>query len=304
LERSGLAVPAQSTVHQVLKRNQLVAPQPRRHLQANKRFEREAANELWQIDATQVALASGDKAWVIDCLDDHARFLLFALACQSPTGEAAWACFAKASAAYGLPRQLLSDNHLSFTGRLYGQEVAFERKLAQAGVQLLNAAPSHPQTLGKLERLHRTLKEWLSDEGPPADLEHLQALLERFRTHYNEERPHQGIGDRTPSERYRPVASAVPRLDQLAHDEHEEPLYPRGAIVRKVWSTGLVGYEGMGVMLGRRWAGAQVRIVPVGQLLHLYYGDELLRTVALDRSRRYQTLGMRRRREAVKADTS
>jgi len=74
--------------------------------------------------------------------------------------------------------------------------------------------------------------------------------------------------------------------------------------VRKVWSTGLVGYEGMGVMLGRRWAGARVQIVAVGQLLHVYYGEELLRTVALDRSRRYQTLGIRRRREAVNADNS
>jgi Integrase core domain len=166
------------------------------------------ANDLWQIDGTRLKLADGEPAWVVDCLDDHARFLLAAIACASPTGEAAWACFLAASSAYGLPRQLLSDNHSSFTGRLYGFEVSFERRLAEVGVELINAAPAHPQTLGKLERFHRTLKEWLEDEGPAADLEHLQLLLDRFRTHYNQERPHQGIGNLTPVERYLPAPRA------------------------------------------------------------------------------------------------
>lgn len=67
--------------------------------------------------------------------------LLAAIAVESPTGEAAWACFATASAAHGLPRQLLSDNHLSFTGRLHGIEVAFERRLKELGVELINSAP-------------------------------------------------------------------------------------------------------------------------------------------------------------------
>ena len=98
---------------------------------------------------------------MLDCLDDHARYLLCALACASPSCESAWRCFVRASSAYGLPRQLLSDNHLSFTGRLFGITVEFVRKLAEVGVELINAAPAHPQTLGKLERFHRTLKEWL-----------------------------------------------------------------------------------------------------------------------------------------------
>jgi transposase len=120
LERSGAAAPAISTIHQALRRNGLVASQRPRRERADRRFERPFANDLWQIDATQVALAGGDVAWVIDCLDDHARYLLAARACVSPTGEAAWSCFLHASSNYGLPRQLLSDNHVSFTGRLFG----------------------------------------------------------------------------------------------------------------------------------------------------------------------------------------
>jgi Integrase core domain len=82
-------------------------------------------------------------------------------------------------------------------------EVAFERNLAELGVDLITAGPYHPQTLGKLERFHWTLKQWLTDGGPAYDLPRLQELLDAFRHHYNRERPHQGIGNLTPAERYR-----------------------------------------------------------------------------------------------------
>jgi transposase InsO family protein len=296
LRRAGIEPPAVATIHRVLRRNHLVAPQPPRRPKATRRFEREAANDLWQIDGTQLKLAGGEAAWVVDVLDDHARFLLSALACASPTGEAAWSCFLQASSAYGLPRQLLSDNHSSFTGRLLGITVEFERKLAEAGVELINAAPAHPQTLGKLERFHRTLKEWLFDEGPAADLEHLQLLLDRFRSHYNEERPHQGIGNHTPAERYLPGQAAFAPQHELALSEREQTLaYPPYSLTRKVWANGVVGYQRLAINVGRRYRGATVRIVEVGELVHVHLGDELIHIAALDRGRRYQRLGKKRR---------
>jgi transposase InsO family protein len=294
LRRAGIEPPAVATIHRALRRNHLVAPQPARRPKATKRFEREVANDLWQIDGTQVKLAAGEPAWVVDCLDDHARFLLAAIACEAPSGEAAWACFLAASSAYGLPRQLLSDNHSSFTGRLLGITVAFERKLAEAGVELINAAPAHPQTLGKLERFHRTLKEWLQDEGPAADLEHLQLLLERFRSHYNDARPHQGIGNQTPTERYLP-GPAPAALRELELAERETPLYPPYSITRKVWDNGVVSYQRHAINVGRRYRGATVRLLEVGELVHVYLGEELIRACALDRDRRYQRLSKKRR---------
>jgi transposase InsO family protein len=297
LARAGIEPPAVATIHRALRRNHLVAPQPPRRRKASKRFEREDCNDLWQIDGTQVALAGGAPVWVVDCLDDHARFLLAAIAVDGPTGEAAWACFLAASAAYGLPRQLLSDNHLSFTGRLYGLEVAFERKLAEVGVELINAAPAHPQTLGKLERFHRTLKEWLADEGPALDLERLQLLLDRFRAYYNGERPHQGIGNMTPAQRYLPGPTAETPLGQLALAESDKrPRYPPYSITRKVDPRGVVGYDGLGIIIPRRYAGAAVRVVEIGELLHVYLGEELIRALAPDRTKRYQKLGKPQRR--------
>jgi transposase-like protein len=84
LRRAGIEPPAVATIHRALRRNRLVAPQPPRRPRAARRFEREVANDLWQIDGTRLKLADGEPAWVVDCLDDHARFLLAAIACAKP----------------------------------------------------------------------------------------------------------------------------------------------------------------------------------------------------------------------------
>jgi transposase InsO family protein len=303
LTRAGIEPPAVSTVHQVLRRNYLVAPQPPRRPRADKRFEREFSNDLWQIDATRVLLADQTPVWVIDLLDDHARFLVGATAFPDATGEAAWETFTAASTLHGLPRQLLSDNGLCFTGRLHGNEVLFERQLAAAGVEMINSAPYHPETLGKLERFHRTLKEWLKDEGPALDLPGLQALLDRFRAHYNLERPHQGIGDLTPAERYQvgfelvhsnPPAIAAP---PPAVDEPDlEPRYAPHSILRRVSTVGEIGFQTMSINVGNRWKGATVQVIAIGGIIHVYHGDELIRTLVPDRTRRIQPLGPRRGR--------
>ena len=136
LRRSGVDPPAISTIHQVLRRNHLVADQPRKRPKARRRFEREVPNDLWQIDATKVRRdrhPDGTEVWVLDALDDHARYLLAARAVLSPTTEAAWACFEEAATRHGMPRQLLSDNGLCFTGRLHGRVVDFERRIRSFG---------------------------------------------------------------------------------------------------------------------------------------------------------------------------
>ena len=288
LTRAGVEAPAVSTIHQTLRRNGLVATGPRRRPKADKRFEREVSNDLWQIDATQIPCDDGTKGWGINLLDDHSRYLLAAVAGPSATGELAWDTFEAAASRYGLPRQVLSDNGLIFTGRLHQVEVVFETSLRDLGVELINSAPYHPQTLGKLERFHRTLKEWLTDEGPPWDLDHLQELLDGFRFHYNRQRPHQGIDDATPAERYRlqPIANNVIRLPAPA--EMREPEYPPHSFVRKVGSSGNIGFRGKLISVGSRYAGASVRVVEAEHLTHVYHGDSLIRVLAIDPNRYYQ----------------
>ncbi len=294
LLRAGVDAPAVSTVNRALKRNHLIAPQPPRKATAKLRFERPLANDLWQIDATQVPLAGGGHGWAIDVLDDHARYLLAIRAGARATGELAWESFTAAASLHGTPRQLLSDNGAIFTGRLHGHEVAFERKLAALGVQMINSAPAHPQTLGKLERFHRTMKEWLAEEGPAVNLEHLQLLLGRFQGHYNTERPHQALGDLTPAERYTPTAPVG--TDLATSEPRKDPLYPPHSLIRKVSKTGVFSYAGLAIALPIEYVGARVRVVETGALIHVYLDQQLIRVLAPDYSKRYQPLGSQRRR--------
>jgi transposase InsO family protein len=291
LAREGVVPPAVSTIHQALRRGGLVGVQPPRRRPALKRFEREISNDLWQIDATRVRLVPRGTAWVLDMIDDHSRYLLAAVAAARASGVAAWDCFEEAASRYGLPRQVLSDNGLAFSGKLHGIEVEFERCLRELGVEPITAGPYHPETLGKLERFHKTLKAWLADEGPAYDLAHLQELLDAFRHHYNRQRPHQALADLTPAERYlfAPPVAEVPA--SMGVDERGEPVYPPRSIVRVVSRVGNVGFDHKQITVGRRWVGARVRIIPVNGLVHIYYGEQAIRVLAIDPTRYNQPLG-------------
>jgi transposase InsO family protein len=184
-----------------------------------------------------------------------------------------------------MPRQLLSDNGLCFTGRLHGRVVDFERRVRSLGIILINSGRYHPETLGKLERFHKTMKEWFADEGPPLDLAHLQQLLDRFR-------PTTTRTGRTRQSRMPPLRSATGLLrPEPSSSRRSRSRYPRGVIIRTVWRNGVVTYNRRNIGLGRRWAGLKVRIVPAGELIHVYYGKILVRSLACDPARRYQPLG-------------
>jgi transposase-like protein len=109
LRREGIGPPAVSSIHRALSRNNLVAPGRARPRPATQRFERASPNDLWQIDATRLLLADESEVWVMDILDDHARFCLAARVHAGPTTVAALESFEWAIKRYGLPTQALSD---------------------------------------------------------------------------------------------------------------------------------------------------------------------------------------------------
>ena len=75
--------------------------------------------------------------------------------------------------------------------------------------------------------------------------------------------------------------------------QETEPRYPPHSILRKVWRNGITGHRNMALIVGRRFAGATVRLDEVGELIHIYYGEELIGTVVPDPERRYQRLSKR-----------
>lgn len=275
LRRKGIKPPATSTIGQILKRNNLIESRPRKR-PAPTRFERPEPNELWQIDATQVRLVDGTKAWVIDALDDHSRFLVGALACRRLNGKNAWDCL-ETGFVTARPKELLTDNGLCFTGRLRGQEVIFERALADAGIDHIMSTPYHPQTLGKIERFHQTLKDWLEDEAVPETIEDLQVLLDRFRDYYNHDRCHQGIGDVPPIERFARNSSTQPGVTVERSSED----------IRKVRRSGTVVCRGNEFYVGRRHFGVLVTIQRANNQVRILLGDEVLQRYQLDSTEHY-----------------
>lgn len=285
MRREGTPAPAASTTHQILRRNGLVSDHPENRPKARYiRFERPAPNDLWQIDATEVRLADGTVVEVIDVEDDFSRLLVATLACPVATAEAAILCVETGIARHGVPRQVLSDNGLAFSGKRRGIEVALERHLRELGCEPICSRIQHPQTLGKLERQHRTFREWAQDEATPETIEELQRLSDRYRHHYNTERPHQGIANQTPQERYRSTPPALP--DRTAAAASRPTVPPSPPDLKVADSTGRVLYKKYIITIGVEWAGTSILVVDDRGTLHLYHRDVLVRTVAVTPNKR------------------
>jgi transposase InsO family protein len=211
LAREGLAVPSSSTIRRVLHAAGLVVPEPHKRPRSSwRRFEAEMPNEVWQSDVTHWRLAGGTEVELCSWLDDHSRYLLGCTAFGRVDGDDVVATFCAAGEAHGYPAATLTDNAAVYTSRFTGGHNAFEHLLTFLGIQQRNGSPNHPQTQGKIERFHQTLKRWLAQQPTARTIAELQAQLDAFRHAYDEERPHRAIGRRTPAEAYRATPKAVP----------------------------------------------------------------------------------------------
>ena len=225
LEREGRPVPSTSTIRRLLHAAGLVVPEPRKRPRSSwLRWEAAMPNELWQSDFTHWRLANGSEVEIIDWLDDHSRYLLGLTACTRVAGDDVVATFLAAGEEYGWPAATLTDNAAVYTSRFTGGRNGFEYLLAYLGIRQKNGAPGHPQTQGKIERFHQTLKRWLASQPAADSLAELQAQLDRFRVAYNEQRPHRAVGRIPPAEAYtarpkaRPAGRGAPGHFRLRYD--------------------------------------------------------------------------------------
>src|SRR5690606_19542136 len=132
------------------------------------RFEAALPNEMWQSDFTHWRLADGSDTEILDYIDDHSRFLISIRAYRRVTGRTVANQFTEACEEHGRPQSSLTDNGLVFTTRLTSShnkeqpaKNQFEKLLQEWDITQINGSPNHPQTQGKIERFHRTLKLWL-----------------------------------------------------------------------------------------------------------------------------------------------
>ena len=211
LGREGLPVPSVSTIRRALHAVGLVVPEPHKRPRSSWiRFEAAAPNGVWQADFTHWRLADGSGVEIANWLDDHSRYLLGCTVFRRVSGDDVVATLTAAGDEHGWPAATLTDNGTVYTARLVGGRNSLEHLLAYLGIRQKNGNPGHPQTQGKIERFHQTLKRWLARQPRAQTLTALQAQLDAFREVYNEQRPHRAIGRRTPGEAYRAIPKDRP----------------------------------------------------------------------------------------------
>jgi transposase InsO family protein len=220
LSQDGARVPALSTIHRVLRRRGFVTPQPQKRPRSSWiRFESALPNETWQSDMTHWHLDGGEPVEIINFIDDHSRAVLASVAVPVATAAEVVRIFFATGAIYGFPASVLSDNGAIYTAAYRGGHTGMEIELASLGITFKHGKPYHPQTQGKVERYHLTLKKWLRKRPAVATLAELQSQIDRFVHIYNEERPHSARGC-PPMHAWRSLDKATIELDGqplLAH---------------------------------------------------------------------------------------
>jgi transposase InsO family protein len=163
LQQEGLHAPSVSTIRRILHQAGLITPEPRKRPRSSYiRFEAAQPNQTWQSDFTHWRLADGRDVEILNWLDDHSRYLLSCTVHQPVTGDDVVTTFLACVDDYGPPASTLTDNGRVYTARHGGGRNAFEYVLAALNITQKNGTPNHPQTQGKIERFHQTLKRWLS----------------------------------------------------------------------------------------------------------------------------------------------
>jgi transposase InsO family protein len=274
------AVPSVATIGRILVRRGFVVPAPRKRPKSSyRRFEASCPNELWQADTIDWVIATG-AVKILSFLDDHCRVALRVKALGEATSEAVWNTFCEASQQWGLPVGQLSDNGLNFSGKIRGFEVYFERQLRAAGVVPKTSRPFHPQTCGKVERFQQTLKKWLRRQPIAADLAELQTQLDAFVAYYNHHRPHRAIGRITPAQRWAATPPAINLGIALPSPAH--------TITTTVADNGAVSAGRYLIGVGTTWKGCTATVHHDHTHAAVFIGHQLVRTLTLDPTRRYQ----------------
>jgi transposase InsO family protein len=246
-------VPAASTITEILRRHGQLDPQRADQPRDWQRFEHASPNDLWQMDFKgHFALIRDGRCHPLTVLDDHSRYSLSLRACGDECGTTVQAELTRVFRHYGLPRRMTMDNGPPWgfeDGETWTRLTAW---LIRLGVRVTHGRPYHPQTQGKDERFHRTLKLELLSQRSFSSLGDCQQAFDPWRLMYNTERPHEALGMATPASRYRPSGRSFPEV--LPPIE-----YASDVQVRKV-SEGRISFRNRDIRVGKAFNGHPVGV--------------------------------------------
>ena len=257
LDLGHVIAPAPSTISHILHRNGLINPTSSTGHVPWHRFEHEQPNALWQIDFKGNFPTLKAMCYPLTVLDDHSRFNLVLQACVRPNSAEVQKHLINAFKRYGMPVRFNADN-----GAPWGSPrepahgiTPLTIWLIRLGIRVSHSRPAHPQTNGKEERFHRTLKADVLQGCHFTDLVQVQGAFDRWRTVYNMERPHEGIQMATPITRYR--SSPLPYSEVLAPIEYET-----GTLVLKVGWNGVITFGKRMINVPKALQGYTIAVKP------------------------------------------
>jgi transposase InsO family protein len=295
LEREGLKSPSPSTITEILRRANVLSGPGAGEARDWRRFEHPAPNDLWQMDFKgHVTLGEG-RCHPLTVLDDHSRYSLEIGACGNEQTDTVQARLTATFRCYGLPWRILADNGSPWgscgNAQRYTQLSVW---LLDLGVGVIHGRPLHPQTQGKDERFHRTLKAEVMDGKHFRTLEEAQAAFDAWRDVYNSYRPHEAIGMATPAERYEISPRSMP-------ETIVPPEYEPQAHVRKVYDTGWISFKGREISCPRAFAGRRLalRATPTDGLFDLCYRSHVLAQVDLRQNITHTVLNVPERASSI-----
>ena len=260
------AVPATSTITGILHRQGLIEDVESTKHRAFQRFEHAEPNDLWQMDFKgHFALECG-RCHPLTVLDDHSRFNLRLEACGNEQTETVQERLTQAFRRYGLPKRMLMDN-----GSPWGDDGTHPYTpltvwLLRLGIAVSHGRPYHPQTQGKEERFHRTLKAEVLSRNTFRDLTHCQEHFDAWREIYNEHRPHDALDLAVPASRYRISPRQFP-------ETLPEVTYAPDVAVRKVGDQGFLSYRNQEYRLPKAFKGYRLGLRPTDQdgVMHILF---------------------------------
>jgi transposase InsO family protein len=249
------ATPVPSTVTAILKRHGVELGTHGGGQAAFTRFERARPNELWQMDFKgHVAMHTG-RLHPLTVLDDHSRFSVVLAACANEQTETVRQQLIIAFRRYGLPENLITDNGSPWGDGPGSPFTPLGVWLIEHGIKISHSRPYHPQTMGKDERFHRSLKAEVLSGLPFADLAAAESAFDRWRDVYNSQRPHEALGLAVPASRYQ--SSPRDYVEVIAPFE-----YAPGDIVRRVQQGGHVSLLGRAIKVPKAFRGKAVAFRP------------------------------------------
>ncbi len=246
-------LPCVKTCNNILKRNGCITEEESLKHKPFVRFERDKCNQMWQTDFKgDFALLDGTRCFPLDILDDHSRFSI--KIAVKPNTLGVTDSFREAFYEYGMPDSVLSDNGWTFRGFRNGY-THFEKWLMNHDVLPIHGRIMHPQTQGKIERFHRTMKTELLNQNKFNNLTDADRALQDWRLKYNNIRPHEALGMKCPAEVYIPS-------DRTYIDNIKKYEYGGEHHVIKVNSWGYVRFNGWQVYLSETMINENIEFRP------------------------------------------